>query len=108
MYTKNNIAGEWNFLGRTETIDNNLNPKWVKHFHIDYQFEIPIYLKFEVFHEENVNKIILIGELETSMAEILTTPLWLYTKALVNHGKFTGSLIISADVVNSSDDSIAF
>ena len=29
-------TGEWKFLGETEPIDNNLNPKWIKYFSLRY------------------------------------------------------------------------
>ena len=31
--------GSYEIIGETETIDNNLNPKWVKHFKVEYVFE---------------------------------------------------------------------
>ncbi len=40
-------------LGRTETIDNNLNPNFKKSFLVDYIFEARQELKFEVMDEDD-------------------------------------------------------
>ena len=56
LYFRHSQTAEWKFLGKTETIDNNLNPKWVKHFHVEYQFDKPIYLKFEVYDDDGLDK----------------------------------------------------
>lgn len=85
-----------------------MNPKWVKHFHIEYQFDRPIYLKFEVWDEDKVDKAQFVGGVSITIAEILTAPLWLFSKSIVCEGKFTGTLIIQADVVNVRDDTITF
>lgn len=94
LYLRSSLTAEWKFIGKTETIDNNLNPKWVKHFHIEYQFDRPIYLKFEVWDEDKVDKAQFVGGISITIAEILTAPLWLFSKSLVCEGKFTGTLII--------------
>jgi hypothetical protein len=38
--------GQWQLLGRTETIDNNLNPNFKKSFLLNYVFEARQDLKF--------------------------------------------------------------
>jgi Ca2+-dependent lipid-binding protein len=40
-------------LGRTETIDNNLNPNFKKSFMVDFIFEARQELKFEVMDEDD-------------------------------------------------------
>ncbi len=54
-------------IGQTETIDNNLDPQWVKHFQIDYYFHKTIYLKFDVFDEDSSGEHDLIGYIETTL-----------------------------------------
>ena len=58
---------EWQVIGQTETIDNNLDPQWVKHFQIDYYFHKTIYLKFDVFDEDSSGEHELIGYIETTL-----------------------------------------
>merc|ERR1719334_1829305 len=38
LYIQNSI-GKWEYVDRTETIDNTLNPHWSKKFILDFQFE---------------------------------------------------------------------
>ncbi len=46
VYFKRAPNQPWIFLGRTETIDNNLNPNFRKTFIVDYFFEARQELKF--------------------------------------------------------------
>ena len=39
LYIKNKLNNEWNEYGRTEIIDNNLNPDFAKTIIIDFIFE---------------------------------------------------------------------
>ena len=39
LRVKNSLHGNYINYGQTEVIDNNLNPKWIKHFTIEYFFE---------------------------------------------------------------------
>lgn len=50
---KLNLEEEWQVIGKTETMNNNLNPMWVNNFTIDYYFHKKIYLKFEVFDDDD-------------------------------------------------------
>ena len=64
MKVKNSLHGNYIDYGKTEVIDNNLNPKWVKHFTIDYFFEGTQWLMFEVWDEDDENDHELIGMAE--------------------------------------------
>ena len=39
LYLQDAKTGSWSYQGRTETIDNTLNPQWAKKFVLNYQFE---------------------------------------------------------------------
>jgi Ca2+-dependent lipid-binding protein len=41
------------FIGKTETIDNNLNPNFKKSFFVDYIFETQQDIRFEVMDEDD-------------------------------------------------------
>ena len=64
----------WQELGRTEAIDNNLNPKWVKIFDLDFEFHKNKQLRFEVLDEDDSGEHELIGFTETTLAEIMISP----------------------------------
>ncbi|KAE8890881.1 Copine-3 [Phytophthora fragariae] len=67
-------GGSWTQVHRTETIDNNLNPNWRR-------FELPLQqlcngdhrrpLRLEVFDEDRGGKFELIGQVQTTLEEIL-------------------------------------
>lgn len=59
-------------IGRTEKINDNLNPEWVKKFHINYSFETVQKIKFEVW-DEDPKKSEFLGELETTLADIVSS-----------------------------------
>ncbi|KAL0488114.1 hypothetical protein AKO1_008988 [Acrasis kona] len=68
----------WIEIGRTETIKNNLNPKWTKSFIIDYFFERNQYIKLLVMDIDdssstNIDKQETLGILECSLANIVTS-----------------------------------
>ena len=49
VFMKNKNTNRWQELGRTETIDDNLNPEFVKKFIVDYFFEEVQTVRFEVY-----------------------------------------------------------
>lgn len=58
-------------VGRTEHINDNLNPEWVKKFQINYSFETVQKIKFEIWDVDPVQNDFL-GEFETTLAEIVS------------------------------------
>lgn len=38
VFFKSGPGNQWTFIGRTETVDNNLNPNFKKSFVVDYIF----------------------------------------------------------------------
>ena len=61
--------------GRTETIDNTLDPQWVKKFVLDYQFEMRQMLRVTVFDSDRgavkLEDNDLIGTMECSLGEVV-------------------------------------
>lgn len=61
-------------VGRTEKIQNCLNPKFAKKFLIDYHFEIVQKLKFGIYDIDNktidLNDDDFLGELECSLGQV--------------------------------------
>ncbi|XP_037031088.1 copine-9-like [Bradysia coprophila] len=58
-------------VGRTERIDDNLNPEWVKKFILNYNFETVQKIKFEVWDVDPDGQDFL-GQLETTLADIVS------------------------------------
>jgi Ca2+-dependent lipid-binding protein len=53
LYTES-TPGQWKESGRTEIIDDNLNPEFSKKFEMTYRFETQQKLKFEVYDSDSV------------------------------------------------------
>merc|ERR1712126_10538 len=79
--------GRWVEIGRTETIDNTLNPTWQKKFVLDFTFERRQKLRFDVYDEDNASKDLdnhdFIGRMECSLGEIVSSQGRGFTKPLV-------------------------
>nr|XP_015810335.2 copine-3 [Nothobranchius furzeri] len=97
LYTPDSI---WYELGRTETIQNCLNPKFSKKFVVDYYFETVQRLKFSVYDIDNDSHDLndcdhdFLGEFECTLGQIvsnrqMTQPLLLTNKEPAGHGTIT-------------------
>ncbi|CAJ1081774.1 copine-3-like isoform X2 [Xyrichtys novacula] len=73
----NSSGQHWTEIGRTEKIDNCLNPKFSKTFVIDYYFEMVQKLKFEVYDIDSENYSLqdadFLGELECTLGQIVSS-----------------------------------
>lgn len=58
-------------LARTETIDDTLNPQWVKKVILNYSFESVQKLKFEVW-DEDVHGADFLGRFETTLGDLVS------------------------------------
>lgn len=58
-------------VGRTEMIDDNLNPEWVKKFILNYNFETIQKIRFEVW-DKDISGDDFLGEFETTVADIVS------------------------------------
>lgn len=102
---------EWRLLGKTEQIENNLNPDFVEHFEIDYYFEKEQKIKVEVF-DVDITELEHIGNYETTLGAImssinttLTGDLTLPNKKVK---KSRGKIILRAEKVATNNDVIYF
>lgn len=88
-------------LGRTETIQDSLNPEWVKKFIIDYNFETVQKIRFEVWDQDLDSKEFL-GHHETTLAEIVSFVSRQYVRKLSGMpDKNCGSIIIVTEELSS-------
>ncbi|CAK94291.1 unnamed protein product (macronuclear) [Paramecium tetraurelia] len=91
----------WFDFGKTEIINDNLNPNFTKTFIIDYFFECQQPLKFIVNDDDGDGKFDFIGSAETTLGCIAGSRDQMLIVDLKRGSKTTGSLIIKAEQVRS-------
>jgi len=68
----------WEEIGRTETVKNNENPKFVKAFDFEYAFEKMTEIRIEVYDRDSGSEKLAdhdyIGASETTLVQIVTSP----------------------------------
>lgn len=66
---------EWVKVGQTETVYNNLNPKWSTTFSMEYRFGANFVLRFNIYDrdskDEDLSKQDYIGEVRCTVAQIV-------------------------------------
>jgi hypothetical protein len=72
IFLKDSRAGQYSFVGKTEKINNNLNPDFVKTQLIDYYFEKEQWVKFEVYDVDG-SCLEHIGTTETTISRIMSS-----------------------------------
>merc|ERR1712013_465426 len=86
LYVKDSKSKQWHCFGKTETIDNTLEPHFEKKFILQYKFEERQVLKFEVYDSDsdstNLEDHDLIGSMECSLGEVVTQQGKGFTKQL--------------------------
>lgn len=95
-------------IGRTEQINDNLNPEWVKKFLINYNFETVQKIRFEVWDVDPDGNDFL-GEFETTLADIVasSTGRQFAGKLRQRSGSTThGEIIIVTEEVSACKQSI--
>ena len=101
-------ADSWEFIGNTETVENNLNPEFVKSFEIPFYFERNQKAKFEVYDIDTASKE-LIGTMETSLAKVMgSKSQTLFANIQNKSGKNAGGITIKLDKISQSNDMIYF
>lgn len=103
--------GRWFEVGRTERLDNTLNPQFSKAVLIDYFFEELQKLKFFIYDIDNPNTTSLksadfLGEMECSLGQLVSSGT--YTKPLVLKGtpNQAGTITVVAEEVSGGSDEV--
>lgn len=101
VYEKSQNGNQWVKIGETERIDNNLNPDFKKTFNVNYFFEKSQNYKFEVIDDDGSNSFDLIGEIETSLGNIMGSKAQTFSGQLLVPGKKDnrGTIIVVAESV---------
>ncbi|KAM9772439.1 copine-8 isoform X2 [Syngnathus typhle] len=111
LYTQGMGNKEWREFGRTEVIDNTLNPDFVRKFILDYFFEERQNLRFDLYDVDsksaNLSKhdflgqaYCTLGEAVGSLGSRLEKPLGGIT------GKKCGTIIVTAEELNNCRESV--
>lgn len=101
----------WKLYGKTEQIENNLNPDFVTHFEMDYYFEKEQRIKIEVY-DVDITELEHIGNFETTLGAIMgsmnTTQMGELYLPKKKTKKSRGKIILRAEKVSTSNDLIKF
>ncbi|XP_030422803.1 copine-8 isoform X2 [Gopherus evgoodei] len=111
LYTQGIGSKEWREFGRTEVIDNTLNPDFVRKFIMDYFFEERENLRFDLYDVDskspNLSKHDFLGQVFCTLGEIVGSQGSRLEKAIVGiPGKNCGTIILTAEELNCCRDSV--
>ncbi|KAJ0036849.1 hypothetical protein NQD34_005526 [Periophthalmus magnuspinnatus] len=115
LYTQGVECKQWREFGRTEVIDNTLNPDFVRKYILDYFFEEKQNLRFDVYDIDSkspdlgkhVSKTIsdFLGQVFCTLGEIVGSPASRLEKPLGGiPGKKCGTIILSAEELSNCRD----
>ncbi|BFZ10964.1 hypothetical protein BsWGS_14003 [Bradybaena similaris] len=105
MYTMDIKTQKFLEYGRTETIQNNLNPEFARKFVIDYFFEEAQKLRFEVYDIDSTSRNLkdhdFIGFTELTLGEIVGSTGGCVLKKLSDYEGNRGEIILRAEELSS-------
>ncbi|XP_076008329.1 copine-8 isoform X1 [Genypterus blacodes] len=111
LYTQGMGNKEWREFGRTEVIDNTLNPDFVRKFILDYFFEERQNLRFDLYDVDsksaNLSKHDFLGQACCTLGEVVGSLGGRLEKALGGiPGKKCGTVIVKAEELNNCRESV--
>ncbi|KAM9845520.1 copine-8 isoform 2-T2 [Aulostomus maculatus] len=111
LYTQGMGNKEWREFGRTEVIDNTLNPDFVRKFILDYFFEERQNLRFDLYDVDsksaNLSKHDFLGQAYCTLGEVVGSLGSRLEKALGGiSGKKCGTIIVKAEELNNCRESV--
>uniref|UniRef100_A0A665TBK6 Copine Va n=1 Tax=Echeneis naucrates TaxID=173247 RepID=A0A665TBK6_ECHNA len=109
LYTQGVETKQWREFGRTEVIDNTLNPDFVRKYILDYFFEEKQNLRFDVYDIDSKSpdlaKHDFLGQVHCTLGEIVGSPASRLEKPLCGiPGKKCGTIILSAEELGNCRD----
>eukprot|EP00095_Tigriopus_kingsejongensis_P003219 snap_masked-scaffold699_size109694-processed-gene-0.13 protein:Tk03219 transcript:snap_masked-scaffold699_size109694-processed-gene-0.13-mRNA-1 annotation:"PREDICTED: copine-8" len=110
MFTQN--GDKWDELGRTEVLQNTLNPVWQTKFVIDYHFERKQMVKFEVYDADSKSSQLkrqdFAGGLEVSLGSVASALGKQFNGILVkgSKSKARGKIQILAEILSPVTDTV--
>ncbi|XP_066523938.1 copine-8 isoform X2 [Hoplias malabaricus] len=111
LYTQTVVTREWREFGRTEVIDNTLNPDFVRKFILDYFFEERQNLRFDLYDldskSENLSKHDFLGQMYCTLGEVVGSPGSRMERPLMGiPGRNCGTIIIKAEELGNCRESV--
>uniref|UniRef100_A0AAQ4NRC8 Copine 8 n=1 Tax=Gasterosteus aculeatus aculeatus TaxID=481459 RepID=A0AAQ4NRC8_GASAC len=111
LYTQGMGNKEWREFGRTEVIDNTLNPDFVRKFILDYFFEERQNLRFDLYDVDsksaNLSKHDFLGQAYCTLGEVVGSLGSRSEKALGGiQGKKCGTIIVKAEELSNCRESV--
>ncbi|KAG1953478.1 copine-8 [Pimephales promelas] len=111
LYTQAIGNKEWREFGRTEVIDNTLNPDFVRKFVLDYFFEERQNIRFDLYDVDskssNLSKHDFLGQALCSLGEVVGSQGSRMEKDLGGiPGKKCGKIIVKAEELNNCRESV--
>lgn len=112
LYTQAMGNKEWREFGRTEVIDNTLNPDFVKKFMLDYFFEERQNLRFDLYDVDsksaNLSKHDFLGQAYCALGEVVGSLGSRLERALggVPGTKNCGTIIVKAEELTNCRESV--
>ncbi|XP_068162746.1 copine-8 [Antennarius striatus] len=111
LYTQAMGNKEWREFGRTEVIDNTLNPDFVRKFILDYFFEERQNLRFDLYDVDsksaNLSKHDFLGQVYCTLGEVVGSLGSRLEKPLGGiPGKKCGTIIVKAEELNNCRESV--
>ncbi|XP_051910911.1 copine-5 isoform X3 [Hippocampus zosterae] len=104
LYTQGVECKQWREFGRTEVIDNTLNPDFVRKYILDYFFEEKQNLRFDVYDIDSRSPD-LAKHVHCTLGEIVGSPASRLEKSLSGiPGKKCGTIILSAEELGNCRD----
>nr|XP_022302615.1 copine-8-like isoform X2 [Crassostrea virginica] len=110
MFMKDIKTGTYYEHGRTETIDNQLNPNFATKFTVTYYFEELQSIKFEIYDVDSASRNLkdhdFIGSLECSVGELVGAPGGKLEKPLRGPRKSNGVILLRAEELNKCKEEV--
>lgn len=111
LYTQGMGNKEWREFGRTEVIDNTLNPEFVRKFILDYFFEERQNIRFDLYDVDsksaNLSKHDFLGQAYCTLGEVVGSLGSRMEKPLGGiPGKKCGTIIVKAEELNNCRESV--
>lgn len=108
VFIKDSPTTNWRLAGKTEVIDNNLNPDWRTTVKFFFQFEVNQTIRLEVVDSDGGDDVDLIGQVETSVASLVGSKNQTFEAELFVPGKSEkrGRIIAKVVPLKKSEDEI--
>ncbi|XP_009888199.1 PREDICTED: copine-9 [Charadrius vociferus] len=110
LFVQGSGSSEWKEFGRTEVIDNTLNPDFVRKFVLDYYFEEKQNLRFDVYNVDSKSCSVLkqkdfLGQAFVALGEVIGSQRGRLERPLTGvPGKRCGTILLLAEELSNCRD----